>query len=76
MKNLRIASFILLTLLFQLDGLYAQSSDAKLKSIAIVSIDTRGLSLDNLSMGNLVRLELEKTKKYEGDSSSFSQFLY
>ena len=65
MKKLRIASFILATLLFTLDGLHAQSSETKLKSIAIVSIDTRGLSLDNLSMGNLVRLELEKTQRYE-----------
>jgi len=36
-----------------------------LESIAIVSIDTRDISLDNISMGNLLRLELEKTQKYE-----------
>lgn len=34
-------------------------------SIAIVSIDTKDLALDNVSMGNLVRLELEKTNTYE-----------
>jgi hypothetical protein len=34
-------------------------------SIAIVSIDTKGLALDNVSMGNLVRLELEKTNTFE-----------
>ncbi len=34
-------------------------------SVAIVSIDTKGLNLDNLSMGNLVRIELEKLKLYE-----------
>ncbi len=35
------------------------------KSIAIVSIDTKGLTLDNLSMGNLVRIELEKLERFE-----------
>lgn len=34
-------------------------------SIAIVSIDTKDLALNNVSMGNLVRLELEKTNTYE-----------
>ncbi|MCF8374664.1 MAG: hypothetical protein K9H64_23800 [Bacteroidales bacterium] len=34
-------------------------------SIAIVSIDTKDLNLDNVSMGSLVRLELEKTDTYE-----------
>lgn len=34
-------------------------------SIAIVSIDTKGLTLDNLSMGNLVRIELEKLRMHE-----------
>ena len=34
-------------------------------TLAILSIDTKGLSLDNTTMGNLVRLELEKTDKFE-----------
>jgi len=33
--------------------------------VAVISIDTRGLELDNLSMASLVRLELEKTRQYE-----------
>ena len=43
---------------------HAQQEKEK-KSIAIVSIDTKGLSLDNLSMGNLVRIELEKLERFE-----------
>ena len=34
-------------------------------SIAIVSIDTKGLMLNNLSMGNLMRIELEKLNMFE-----------
>ncbi len=34
------------------------------KTIAVLNIDTKDLSLDPASMGNLVRLELEKTKVY------------
>lgn len=34
-------------------------------SIAVIGIDTKGMKLDNASMGNLVRLELEKTNQYE-----------
>jgi hypothetical protein len=33
--------------------------------VAVISIDTKGVQLDNLSMANLVRLELEKTRRYE-----------
>jgi hypothetical protein len=40
---------------------YAQN----LPTIAIVSIDSKNLQLDNSSMANLVRLELEKTNKFE-----------
>jgi hypothetical protein len=34
-------------------------------SIAVIGIDTKGMKLDNTSMANLVRLELEKTNIYE-----------
>ncbi|MEI6820964.1 MAG: hypothetical protein WCL51_03455 [Bacteroidota bacterium] len=34
-------------------------------SIAVIGIDTKGTKLDNISMGNLVRLELEKTNHFE-----------
>lgn len=45
-------------------ALYAQKN-ATQNSIAIVSIDSKGLSLDNLSMGNLIRIELEKLEMFE-----------
>lgn len=35
------------------------------ESIAIISIDTKGLMYDNLTLASLVRLELEKTDVYE-----------
>ena len=35
------------------------------QSIAVIGIDTKGMKFDNISMGNLVRLELEKTNQYE-----------
>ncbi|UCH14034.1 MAG: hypothetical protein JSV22_13145 [Bacteroidales bacterium] len=34
------------------------------KTIAVLNIDTKDLELDPVAMGNLVRLELEKTKVY------------
>ena len=34
-------------------------------TLAIISMDTKGMSVDNVTMGNLVRLELEKTNKFE-----------
>jgi hypothetical protein len=64
MKKLVILSVILITSLSS-RVLKAQNSSSKLESIAVVSIDTRGLSLDNMALGNLVRLELEKTQQYE-----------
>lgn len=35
------------------------------ESVAVISIDTKGINLDNTSMGNLVRLELEKANRFE-----------
>lgn len=34
-------------------------------AIAVLSLDSRGLDIDNVPMGNLVRLELTKTQQYE-----------
>lgn len=34
-------------------------------SIAVIGIDTKGIKLDNTSMSNLVRLELEKANRFE-----------
>jgi hypothetical protein len=50
------------TLLIVMAGMAAAQDRV---SIGVVSIDTRGLSLDNESMGNLVRIEMEKTGLYE-----------
>ena len=53
--------FTSLLSLFFVNHSFAQDQ----QSIAIISIDTKGLNLDNVEMGNLVRLELEKTNKFE-----------
>ncbi|NBC83245.1 MAG: hypothetical protein GVY19_07660 [Bacteroidetes bacterium] len=37
---------------------------AQQEKIAVLNIDTKGITLDEVSMGNLVRLEVEKTGKY------------
>ena len=57
---------ILTAILFLSAISYSASQDiSKRQSIAIVSIETKGLLLDNLSMGNLVRIELEKLNKLQ-----------
>ena len=33
------------------------------KSIAVSNIDTRGMSIDPVAMGNLLRIEIEKKKE-------------
>src|SRR4030042_2816408 len=48
-------------------GFYAMAGNSigqTLKNIAVLNIDTKDLSLDPAAMGNLVRLEMEKTKVY------------
>jgi len=48
-------------------GFYAMTATSigqTLKTIAVLNIDTKDLSLDPTAMGNLVRLEMEKTKVY------------
>ena len=60
--------FHVLLVLFTAQSLSAQQPEVKSgakPSIAIVSIDTKGLLVDNLSMGNLVRIELEKLQMHE-----------
>lgn len=39
--------------------------DADNPTIAVLSMDSKGIDIDNIPMGNLVRLELIKTQKYE-----------
>ncbi|PTM04800.1 MAG: hypothetical protein DA405_05940, partial [Bacteroidetes bacterium] len=64
MKNLAV---LVLSVIFTLsaNSLFAQVANSTLKSIAVVSLDSDGISLDNAAMGNLLRLELEKVQKYE-----------
>lgn len=60
MKTLLRTIWIAILLTLSLTGF----SQTKV-SIAVIGIDTKGIKLDNTSMGNLVRLELEKTNHYE-----------
>lgn len=41
------------------------SLEGNKETIAILSMDSRGLNIENVPMGNLVRLEIEKTQQYE-----------
>ena len=65
MKTYLKSTSILTIFIMLIFGLGTQGIAQEKESIAIVSIDTKGLKLDNVSMGNLVRLELEKTNTYE-----------
>lgn len=63
MKNLKLiisAATLMLAVMLK-----AQDEKKPEESIAIVAMDVQGLSLNNISMGNLVRLELEKTERFE-----------
>lgn len=55
---------IILKLVFILGSLTFMMAQQK-PSIALISIDTRNLEVDNMTMANIVRLELEKTNQYE-----------
>ncbi len=46
-------------------ALIASNQTLSKTSIGVISIDTRGLQINNEMMSNLVRIELEKTGKYE-----------
>lgn len=56
--------FVLIALIMGMTA-RSQGGNSNKESIAVVAIDAQGLSLDNIAMGNLVRLELEKTQRYE-----------
>ncbi|MEQ8556346.1 MAG: hypothetical protein RLQ12_05900 [Cyclobacteriaceae bacterium] len=57
-----------LILIFQIIFLglvFAATAQPKKPSIALISIDTKGLEADNAVMASIVRLELEKTNHFE-----------
>jgi hypothetical protein len=58
---LRMLLGAILALTFTMAG---ASNGQTSQSIAVLNIDTKNMDLDPISMGNLVRLELEKTKVY------------
>jgi hypothetical protein len=60
-KTFKILLAGILTWLYIMDG---TSNGQTLKTIAVLNIDTKDMELDPVAMGNLVRLELEKTKVY------------
>lgn len=61
MKTIVFKMLIALGMLF---ASFAGFSQAKI-SVAVIGVDTKGIKLDNVSMGNLVRLELEKANRFE-----------
>ena len=60
-KILLVAVTVCVIILQNAGNIFSQTKP----SIAVISIDTKGINLDNSSMGNLVRLELEKADVYE-----------
>ncbi len=60
-KTLKILLAVILAWFYIMAG---TSNGQTLKTVAVLNIDTKDLELDPVSMGNLVRLELEKTKVY------------
>ncbi|NVK26473.1 MAG: hypothetical protein HWE14_00445 [Flavobacteriia bacterium] len=62
----RIALFFSLTMAFSSTNAQDNTSmHGNNETIAVLSMDSRGINIDNIAMGNLVRLELEKTQRYE-----------
>jgi hypothetical protein len=60
------ATSILIVLFFYLACLTPSLTNAQsLKTIAVSNIDTRGVDIDPVAMGNLLRIELEKKKLYD-----------
>jgi hypothetical protein len=55
---------LLVTILSLLSLAVVTSKGQIQKTVAVLNIDTKNMELDPVSMGNLVRLELEKTKVY------------
>jgi len=60
-KTFKFLLVIILTWFYAMTG---TSNGQTPKTIAVLNIDTKDLGLDQAAMGNLVRLELEKTKVY------------
>ncbi|MFC2152163.1 hypothetical protein ACFLSE_06505 [Bacteroidota bacterium] len=63
MKTKKLQKILIVCLLILLIPFIGFSQDRA--SIAVIGIDCRGIKLGNLSMENLVRLELEKSDIYE-----------
>lgn len=63
MKTYFFKRMVISCLIFLLLPSLSFSQDKE--SIAVIGIDTKGITLDNVSMENLIRLELEKANKYE-----------
>ncbi len=60
----KVLTGLVVAVLLPFSALRAQSKATK-PSVAVVSIDVNGLPYDNIAMGSLVRLELEKLNKFE-----------
>lgn len=61
LTTIKLVVFIFLFLSSYWNSGYAQSK----KSIAVSNIDTRGVDIDPIAMGNLVRIEIEKKKLFD-----------
>lgn len=57
--------FLLFASLFCLNTAQAQTSPTPKEKVGVLHIDSKGFTLDPVQMGNLTRLELDKTGLYE-----------
>src|ERR1043166_4363681 len=55
---------VLLALSFKMNAQYLDKATAK-PSVTVLNIDTKGLNIDPVQMGNMVRIELEKLDTFE-----------
>lgn len=62
---MRRSMTFLLACFFTVASQAQEPSKTKEESVAIVAMDVQGLQLDNIAMGNLIRLELAKTQQFE-----------
>ncbi|MFY0601898.1 MAG: hypothetical protein JXR03_19645 [Cyclobacteriaceae bacterium] len=62
MKNLILKIILKVVFIF---GFLAFLNAQEKPTIALISLDTRNLEIDNITMANIVRLELEKINRYE-----------
>jgi hypothetical protein len=60
----KTSEILLVIILAWFCAMAGTSNGQSLKTIAVLNIDTKDLGLDPAAMGNLVRLELEKTKVF------------